>query len=112
MPGHSKGLHSSRLGLKQRGSDAVDYMTNLISGSTTFDPPSMATVTGALSSGITVTGAALGDMVELFPPYDTQGVMAYGFVSAANTIKISLFNPTGGTIDLASGSWGYKVIRG
>lgn len=90
----------------------MDYMTNLISGSTVFDPPSLATVTGALSSGITVTGAALGDMVELFPPYDLQGIMAQGNVSAANTIKISLFNPTGGTIDLASGTWIYKVIRG
>jgi hypothetical protein len=112
MPGASRGLHSTRLGLKQDRSDPVDYMTNLISGNTTFDPPSLATVTGALSSGITVTGAAIGDMVELFPPYDMQGIMAYGFVSAANTIKISLFNPTAGTIDLASGSWGYKVIRG
>lgn len=41
MPGSSNGgLHSTRLGLKQTGSDPVDYMTNLISGSTTFDPPS------------------------------------------------------------------------
>lgn len=106
------GLHSSRLGIKNTGSAAVEYITNLINTTTTFDPPSLLTVTGAVSSGITVTGAALGDRVELFPPSDMQGVIAYGFVSAANTIKISLFNPTGGTIDLASGTWRIQVIRG
>lgn len=93
------------------GSGGVVAPRTVVNTSVTFDPPSLATVTGALSSGITVTGAALGDAVELFPPYDTQGVTAYGFVSAANTIKISLFNPTAGTIDLASGSWGVAVKR-
>lgn len=106
------GLHSSRIGIKQRGSASVEYITNLINTTITFDPPSLATVTGALSSGITITGAALGDRVNLFPPYDMQGVIAYGSVSAADTIKISLFNPTGGTIDLASGTWRVQVVRG
>ncbi|WP_144029093.1 hypothetical protein [Paenibacillus rigui] len=86
-------------------------MTDLFVKDITFDPPSLATVTGALSSAITVTGAALGDRVEVFPPYDTQGVIAFPFVSAADTIKISLFNPTAGTIDLASGTWTVHVIR-
>ena len=111
MPTPTRGLHSTRLGIKKIGKAAVDYMTDLISTSITFDPPSLATVTGAVSSPITVTGAKVGDMVELFPPYDMQGIMAYGYVSAADTIKISLYNPTGGTIDLASGSWTVKVVR-
>lgn len=106
-----RGLHSSRLGIKKIGKAYVDYMTDLISTTITFDPPSLATVTGAVSSGITITGAKTGDMVELFPPYDMQGIMAYGYVSAADTIKISLFNPTAGTLDLASGTWGVKVVR-
>lgn len=106
-----KGLHSTRVGIKKPGSAAVDLLTNLIAADVTFDPPSLLTNAGAVSSGIAVTGAALGDRVELFPPYDTQGVIAFGFVSAANTIKISLFNPSGGTIDLASGTWTVHVIR-
>lgn len=112
MPGSSTGLHSSRVGFKKAGSDPVEYFTNLINTTTVFDPPSLATLTGAVYGGITVTGAALGDRVQLFPPNDMQGIIAYGFVSAADTVKISLFNPTGGTIDLVSGTWRIQVIRG
>jgi hypothetical protein len=89
-----------------------DLFTSVLNGTTTFDPASLATVTGALSSGITVAGAALGDIVIVTAPYDLQGIIAQGFVSAANTIKISLFNPTAGTIDLASGTWKIKVLKG
>lgn len=106
-----KGLHAEALGIKKFGSSPVDLVTNLFTVDATIDPASMATVTGALTTGITVTGAALGDRVEVFPPYDLQGVMAFGFVSAADTVKISFFNPTGGTIDLASGDWTIHVIR-
>lgn len=77
----------------------------------TFDPPSLATGAFAVGTGVTVTGAALGDNVELYPPYDTDGVIYQASVSAANTIKISLFNTNAGTKDLASGSWGVVVKR-
>jgi hypothetical protein len=83
----------------------------VVSTTITFDPPSLATVTDAVSSGITVTGAALGDAVQLFPPYSLQGIIASASVSAANTILISLRNPTAGTIDLASGTWGVVIWR-
>lgn len=83
----------------------------IASTTVTFDPPSLTTGAFALSSGITVTGAALGDGVDLYPPYDTQGVIAQGAVSATDTIKISLFNANSGTIDLASGSWGVVIKR-
>lgn len=111
MPAVKKGLHSEALGIKKFGSEPVDLLTDLIVAAATVDPASLATVTGAVTNAITVTGAALGDRVELFPPYDLQGVIAFGFVSAANAVKISFFNPTGGTIDLASGSWTIHVIR-
>lgn len=111
MPGHSSGLHSAKLGIKKRGSAVKDLLTDLFVSTITLDPPSLTTMTGAVPSGITVTGALLGDRVELFPPYDMQGIIAFGYVSAQDTVKISLFNPTGGTIDLASGSWTIHVIR-
>lgn len=106
-----KGLHAEALGIKKTGSVPFDLLTNLFVITATIDPASMATVSGALTAGITATGAALGDRVEVFPPFDMQGVMAFGFVSAANTVKISFFNPTAGTIDLASGDWTIHVIR-
>lgn len=81
------------------------------SGTITFDPPSLTTGAFAVSSGITIAGVALGDAIELFPPYDVQGVMFQASPSAADTIKISLTSCSGSTVDLASGTWGYVVKR-
>lgn len=83
----------------------------VVSTTITFDPPSLLTGGVAVSSGITVTGAALGDLIELYPPYDTQGVAAQAQASAANTIVISIHNRSAGTVDLASGTWGVVVKR-
>lgn len=91
--------------------DGVKAPQIMTAGSVTFDPPSLTTGAFAVSTGITVTGAALGDAVELYPPYDTDGVIYQGSVSASNTIKISLFNTNSGTKDLASGTWGIVVKR-
>lgn len=83
----------------------------VVNSTITFDPPSLATGAFAVSSGITVTGVALSDMIELYAPYDTQGIIYQASPSAANTIKISLINTNTGTIDLASGTWGVVVKR-
>jgi hypothetical protein len=104
-------MNVSSIGIKQTGKPAVQYMSNIARTTVSVDPASLATMTGALTAAITVTGAALGDRVELFPPYDLQGVIAQGNVSAANTVKISFFNPTGATIDLPSGAWTIQAIR-
>ena len=106
-----KGTHSEALGIKKFGKPAVDLLTDLISLEFTLNPASLATVTGALSADIAVTGAQLGDRVEVFPPYSTQGIMVFGYVSAADVVKLSFFNPTAGTIDLGSGDWIVHVIR-
>lgn len=76
----------------------------------TFNPPSLAT--GAFAeSDVTVTGAALGDRVELYPPYDMQGIIYQGAVAAANTVTIALISCNSGTVDLASGTWGVVLRR-
>lgn len=82
----------------------------VLSGSLTINPPSLTT--GAFAEGdLTLTGVALGDRVELFPPYDTQGIMYQASVQAANNITVSWSSCNVGTIDLASGTWGYAVTR-
>lgn len=81
------------------------------SGTITFDPPSLTTGAFATSSPITVTGVILGDAVELYPPYDTQGIMYQGASQAADKITINLTSCAAGTVDLASGTWGYVVKR-
>ncbi|CAM4098192.1 hypothetical protein L1N85_10705 [Paenibacillus alkaliterrae] len=83
----------------------------VVSTTITFDPPSLLTDGIALSSAIAITGAALGDAVELYPPYDTQGVIYQASVSSAGNIRIALHNASAGTVDLASGTWGVAVRR-
>lgn len=96
---------------KFQTTSGVNNPTTVVSTTITFDPPSLTTGAIAVSSGITVTGAALGDHIELYPPYDTQGVAVQAQASAANTIVISLHNRSAGTVDLASGTWGVVVKR-
>lgn len=83
----------------------------VLSGTTTFDPPSLTTGAFALSSAIPITGIALGDSIDLYPPYDTQGIMYQASPSSAGNMKIALTSAASGTVDLASGSWGYVVKR-
>ncbi len=82
-----------------------------LSATTVWDPGSLADGDGETSSDITVTGAALGDLVLVGAPYDLQGITCNGYVSAINTVKIRIQNETGGTIDLASGTWNVRVMK-
>lgn len=98
------------------GAGGVKGYNQIANTTITFAPPSLTALAtpataAAVSSAITITGVQLGDMVELFPPYDLQGVMVQAYVTAANTIKISLLNTTTGTVALASGTWGVVVSR-
>ena len=82
-----------------------------IDASGTRDPASAATGTQQALSSFTVTGAALGDFVDVAAPYDLQGMNAWGYVSATDTVVVMVRNDTGGTIDLASGSWKVRVRK-
>ncbi|GHE47354.1 hypothetical protein GCM10017673_56500 [Streptosporangium violaceochromogenes] len=60
---------------------------------------------------VTVTGAATGDFVVVAPPGNLNvGLVAFGFVSAADTVTIRLLNGTAGAIDPASASWKVTVF--
>lgn len=87
-----------------------DLFLNVYSGSGTVDPGSLIDGAGE-TVAITVTGAALGDFALFSAPYDLQGISATAYVSAANTVSVRLQNETGGTIDLASGTWKAKALR-
>ena len=64
-----------------------------LEGSATFDPTSMLPGQHQTSAGITVTGAAFGDYVQVSAPYDLQGLLAVAFVTATGTVKIRLHYP-------------------
>lgn len=76
-----------------------------------WNPASIADGAGLSSSPQTVTGAVLGSIVLVSAPYDLQGLICTGYVSATNTVVIRLQNNTGGAIDLASGTWNIRVIN-
>jgi hypothetical protein len=86
---------------------------SIILGTMTVDPPSIASAAIGEAT-VTVTGAAVGDIVEVSPPAAglTAGLGVVGArVSASNTIKIRICNLSGGTVDEASGTWSYCLIR-
>ena len=87
------------------------YHGTYLKGSLVWDPGNLIDGAGEVSGVVTVTGATVGDGVRVFPPYSTQGIIYSGTVSAADSVLISLFNKTGGAIDLGSASWKVKVYE-
>ncbi|OMF47708.1 hypothetical protein [Paenibacillus amylolyticus] len=78
----------------------------------TVDFSSVTTGSGATSNNITVPGAMLGDFVFVAPLIDTQGLQLFGWVTAANSVKIRVVNNTGADVDLVSAQYNIKVVRG
>lgn len=85
--------------------------TPKLDATTTWNPGAIGNSSGATSSAITATGAALGDFVMVAAPYDLQGIDATAYVSATNTVKIRLNNVTGGSVTLASGTWRVRIVK-
>lgn len=77
--------------------------TDTLSGSKTYDPPSLSTGTQT-STTVTVTGAELGDEATATFSLDNQLIDIKANVTSANTVTVKFRNDTGGTIDLGSGT--------
>lgn len=79
-------------------------ITQHLTGTATWDPASIAD--GAMASTIvTVTSASVGDTVAVgFSNAIAAGGVLSGSVTASNTVTVTLFNKTGGNLDLASGT--------
>lgn len=81
-----------------------------LTGTATYDPANLVDGAGVTTT-VTVTGAALGDLVVVSFSLDLQGILLTGYVSSANTVSVRFQNETGGAIDLASGTISAKVIK-
>lgn len=101
------------LGVKYLGTDGVTRQGAIAMENTysaTFDWPSLAT--GAQqSTTATVTGAALGDFVEVSMSTPLLGARLWAEVTAANTVTVYQRNDTGASIDLASGTLRVRVKK-
>jgi hypothetical protein len=84
----------------------------IITGTVALDPASVAAQT-CTEHQVTISGAAVGDVVCLTPPASLEaGLCVSGArVSAANTVQIRLCNVTGGAVDGSSRTWSYVLIR-
>jgi hypothetical protein len=102
----------SALNVGDRRTLSGSNITLIKKGTFTLDPASIAT-TAHGDQTVTVTGAAVGDLVMLIPPATLESTLVVGQarVTAANTVKFPLVNPTAGAVDGASLSWGYVLIR-
>lgn len=61
---------------------------------------------------VSVTGAVVGGVVSLGPPASLEaGLVAFGRVSAADTVTVRLLNTTGSAIDPASATWAAEVTN-
>lgn len=77
----------------------------------TFDAGSIAAA-GYEAEDVTVPGAAVGDFVMAsLTTMGTNDMMLTAHVSAADTVKVVLFNPTSGAIDLGSGTLAVIVFK-
>jgi hypothetical protein len=68
-----------------------------------YNPPSVAAGAVAPAGSVTVPGTVMGDLVEASFSLDLQNLRLSAWVSAANTVKYQLFNPTTGAIALPAG---------
>jgi hypothetical protein len=74
-------------------------------GTKTYDPANMGASGGTTSTTVTVTGAALGQPAKAgLTSITTQAIMISAHVSAANTVTVVLYNPTGSSVDIGSGT--------
>ena len=87
----------------RRGNDQFrGLFTDTWSVTATLDSASVATGATATDT-ITVPGVVLGDMVLGFSVAVSEaGLVRRAYVSSANTVTIVTYNPTAGSIDLAS----------
>lgn len=96
----------SYVGGAQTVQPIVDSGTNnryQLSGSATYDPPSLASGAGATTT-VTVSGAKLGMPAFAGFSTDVQGIVLSASVQSADVVAVRFYNETGGTVDLASGT--------
>lgn len=92
------------------GSSNSGYSSNFLTGSTTYDPPSLGDGAGTTTT-VTVTGAVVGDYTQVTFSNDLQGITVTSWISSANTVSVRFQNESGGSLDLGSGILRVKVTK-
>ena len=87
--------------VSRRGNDQFrGLFTDTWDVSCTLDSASVSTVSTATDT-VTVPGVALGDMViGMSIGVSEAGLVRRAYISAANTVTVVTYNPTGGSVDI------------
>jgi fructose-specific component phosphotransferase system IIB-like protein len=79
--------------------------------STTWDPASL--VSGQQDFvNISCPGAKFGAQCTVGVPYDVQNMFVQATVTSANNVRIAVYNSSGGTVNLGSGTWTVRAKTG
>lgn len=79
-------------------------------GSVTSDPANITAAT-SLDHSLTIPGVLPGDLVFVTAPsLEANLTMSMAWVSAANTVKVRICNPTAGAINPASQTFNYWIM--
>lgn len=76
------------------------------------DPDSLAAGAVSSISTVTVSGASLGDFVDVSFSLNLQGVVIDAWVSATDVVSYQFRNPTAGAVDLGNGTLRFRVRKG
>ncbi len=79
------------------------WLKQWLDGSAAYDPPSIA-AGGYTTTNLTVAGAQLGDFAVVSFSLSVGSLVVSANVTAANTVTVSLYNPTAAVVDLANGT--------
>jgi hypothetical protein len=83
-------------------------LSTVLTGSATYDPPSLADGAGTTTT-VTCTGAVLGGFARASFSLDLQGITLTAYISATNTVSVRFQNESGGVLDIASGTLKVRV---
>ncbi|MBN9438259.1 hypothetical protein [Bosea sp. (in: a-proteobacteria)] len=80
-----------------------------LTGSATYNPPSIPAGGLGATTTVTVTGAVVGDQVTVSGPGTGAAITWVGAVTAADTVTVFPINPTAAPVDPASGTIRVRV---
>lgn len=98
--------------VSRRGNDSFrGLFTDTWDVTCTLDSASVG-IAGTATDTVTVPGVALGDQViGMAIGVSEAGLVRRAYVSAANTVTIATYNPTGAAVDLASTTLNLTIAR-
>ena len=76
-----------------------------------WSPGTIANNSSVSSLSISVTGASVGDLVQVSPPYSIGSSLISGHVNSANSVMITIGNLSGSNITLGNGNWYIRVVK-